>query len=167
MKSVFIKTVVGKDKPNIVKSMAEVTRGLGGEWVKSKIIHLGSQFSAMMMVSIDQEKEAELKTSLEKKFPDLLFSYSATAEPSTEAPAAVTVVLDCKDRPGLTHDITKTLSELGLKAGNMEFHRLPVVPVGHTVFNAKMTIRFDGEASKEEFVETLESICDDARVSFE
>ncbi len=167
MKSVFVKTVTGKDKANIVKSLAEVTRSLGGEWLKSKLIRMAPQFSAMMLVSIDEEKEAELKTALEEAFPDLAFSY-ASADAVVEGQGIVaTVVIDCDDRPGLTHDINGILSDLNLKTESMESHRLPVALLGRTVYTAKMTVLFPDDSIKEQLVENLESLSERARVNFE
>lgn len=167
MKSMFIKTVTGKDQSSIINTMAEVTRSFGGEWTKSNVIRLGSQFTAMMLVSIDEAKEAELKSSLEEQFPELHFFYTKVENDVEIQTTAATVVLDCEDRPGLTHDITKILSDLDLKTESMEFHRLPVAPVGGTVYSAKMTIQFPNDASKDALVESLESIADRARIHFE
>lgn len=167
MKSVFVQTVTGKDKPHVVKSLAEVTRSMGGEWVKSKIVRIAPQFSAMMLVSIAEAREAELKSALEEAFPDLHFSYAVADEVVEGQAVAGTVVIDCDDRPGLTHDINTILADLNLKAENMEFHRLPVALLGRTVYTARMTILFPDDGVRKEFVERLEGLAERTRISFE
>ena len=167
MKIVFIQTVTGKDRTHLIKEMAEVTRSVGGEWLKTKLVRLHQQFAAMMMVSIDQAKEAELKSALEKGFPELYFSYARIDTEAEAHATSATVVADCQDRPGLTQEITKILSDLNLEAENMEFHRLPVTPVGGTVYTARMTVLFPDEASKEELLARLESVSDCTSINFE
>ncbi len=167
MKKVIVQTVTGRYRKDLIKELARVSREFDGEWLNTKLIRLHHQFTAMMMISIDEEKEAALKSSMAAHFPDLHFSY-ATVEADAGAQAEVaTVVIDCKDRPGLTHDITKILSYLNLTAESMEFHRLPVTPVGGTVYTARMKVEFPDEASKEALVERIESISDCSHINFE
>lgn len=167
MATVFITTIVGKDKPYLIKSIAEITRTTGGEWTKSKVAKLDDQFAAMMKVVIDDSKEQELKDRLEKTFPELTFFHSPTKVYIGDEYETVTLVVDCEDRPGLTHDITKVLSDLNLEAEDMEFHRLPVTPVGGTVYTAKLTVKIPDSMEKSRLAESIESISDCTRVHFE
>ncbi len=167
MKKTFVQTITGKDKKELLKELARVTRDSGGEWLNTKLIRVHHQFAAMMKLSVDAEQETELRATLETNFPDLHFSFAPMEADDGEKVEVATLVADCQDRPGLTHDITKTLSDLDLKAENMEFHRLPVTPVGGTVYTARMTVEFPDEASKQELLERLESISDCMHINFE
>ena len=64
----------------------------------------------------------------------------------------------------MTHDISKVLYDLNLQSDNLEFRRLPVAPVGGTVYMAKMTVMLPKEISKELLIENLESISECTRV---
>lgn len=167
MKSVFITTITGKDRPYIIQSLAETTRRMGGEWTKSKVIHLEGRFSALMLVSIDNDKEQELKDKLESLYSELSFHHSPIQTPPTEEVETVSLVIDCKDRSGLTHDIVGILSDLNLEAETLEVHRFPVTPVGGTVYSAKLTVRIPDIALRGELVKNLETISDCSRISFE
>lgn len=167
MKSVFIQTVVGSENLSIVKAMAEATRNHGGEWIKSKVIRLEKQVVAMMKVSVDKDKETALKGALEKEFSNLKFFYAPALDRDETQMDTVTMTVDCEDRPGLTRDITHVLHDLSLETENMEFHRLPVTPMGATVYSAKMTVLLPEELTKEQLAETVEAISDCIRVHFE
>lgn len=167
MATVFITTIVGKDKPNTIKDIAEITRSLGGEWSKSKVSKLDNQFAALMKVVIDEDNEQPLKDKLQSAYPDLHFFHTPADDISEGEIQTVTLTVDCEDRPGLTHDITKVLSDLSLEAENMEFHRLPVTPVGGTVYTAKMTVKIPESMTQENLAESIESVSDCIRVNFE
>lgn len=167
MNSVFITTIIGEDKPNTIKDIAELTRSLGGEWIKSKVTKIDNQFAAMMKVSIDESDEQSLKDKLAESYPELHFSHVPARILKDQETQTVNLTVDCEDRPGLTHDITKVLSDLNLETENMEFHRLPVAPVGGTVYSAKMTVRMPEDMEKDRLTEAIESVSSCTRVNYD
>lgn len=167
MKSVFITTIVGDDRPDIVNALADKTRSLGGEWIKSKVTRLDGQFAAIMKVSIDEEKEAELKEVLDRDFADLSFSHAPVRAIKPGNTVLLNLVLDCDDRPGLTKDITKVLYDLNLRPENLEVSRLPLLDMGETVYSARMTVGVPDTLSKEELRTALVSVGETCRVNFD
>lgn len=165
MKSIFISTIVGPVSPGIIKSLAEVTRGLGGEWISSKVMRLDGQFSAMMKVSIEEETKEKLIADLKAKFEQLQFFYSDAASETNAPSKTINLVVDCKDRVGLTKDINSILFNLGLTVENMEFNRFPVVGIGESVFSAKLTLAVPEESSAEAIAEEIEALSEDTRVN--
>ena len=165
MKSTFIQTISGPDSLGIIKSLAHTTRGLGGEWLTSKVMKLNGQFAALMKVSIDQENEAALKAELEKQFPNLTFAHAEIVESKTQPAKIINLEIDCKDRPGLTKDITNILSNLDLTVENMEFNRFHVSSIGEAVFSAKLALAVPEDTSSEDLAEEIETLSDDVRVN--
>lgn len=165
MKNVFVSTITGPDSLGIIKSLAEATRRMGGEWITSKVMKLDGQFSALMKVSIEEEKETQLKAELEKLFPQLNFAY-AEIRPETGKPSKIiNLEIDCKDRPGLTKDISNILSNLDLIVENMEFNRVHVSSIGEAVFTARIALAVSESTSSEELAEEIESLSEDVRVN--
>lgn len=167
MKSVFIATIIGEDKPYITQSLAETTRRMGGEWMKSKVSHLGGRFSALMEIRVDEKDEQKLKDKLESLYSELTFFFSPLHVESKEDMEIVNLVLDCNDRSGLTHDIVEVLSELDLEADEMEVRRFPVTPVGGTVYSAKLSVHIPNTMMRAELAKNLEEISDCTRITFE
>lgn len=164
MKKDLITTITGEDAPYIIRALAETTRSLGGEWTRSKVIHLHGRFAALMKVSVDPEQERELNRKLKDLYPGLHFEYTPLPEVDPEGMETITVVIDCEDRPGLTHDIIGVLSDLNLESEGLESHRLPVAPVGGTVYSAKLSVRVPDALTKTELVRSLEDIASCSRV---
>lgn len=165
MKSLFITTIFGEDKPYIIQSLAETTRRMGGEWLKSKVMHLDGRFTTLMKVSIDKENEQKLKDKLEDLYSELAFHHSPISNFKNDELETVNLVVDCKDRSGLTHDIAAALSDLSLKAETMEVHRFPVTPVGGTVYSASLSIQVPNTIIRAELVKALEAISENSRVT--
>lgn len=165
MKSIFISTITGPDSLGIIKSLAEATRGFGGEWLTSKVMKLDGQFTALMKVSIEASQEQQLKDGLSSKFPDLSFKHSEVRSPSQEPTKIINLEIDCIDRPGLTKDITNILSNLDLTVENMEFNRVHVSSIGEAVFSAKLALAVPENTSSETLAEEIESLSEDVRVN--
>lgn len=165
MKSVFISTVSGADSLGIIKSLAHTTRGVGGEWITSKVMKLEGHFCAMMKVTIDQDKEDALKKALRDEFPKLQFVHDALIEVTDKPSKTINLEIDCKDRPGLTKDINTILSDLDLTVENMEFNRFHVSTIGEAVFSAKLALAVSEDTSSEALAEEIETLSEDVRVN--
>ena len=165
MKSVFISTITGPDSLGIIKSLAEVTRAAGGEWITSKVMRLEGQFAALMKVTIDENSVVQLQEELVRQFPQLTFASAAIPEKTEKPTKTVNLEIDCKDRPGLTKDINSILSNLDLVVENMEFNRMHVSTIGEAVFTAKLALTVSEETSSEALADEIESLSEDVRVN--
>jgi glycine cleavage system regulatory protein len=165
MKSTFIMSVVGPDSPSAIKAIAETTRGLGGEWLQSKVMRLDGNLTAMMKVVVDLENETRLKSELEKDFSGLQFFYSDVVSGSDLPTRSINVVLDCKDRPGLTKDINAILANLGLIVENMECNRAHVSTIGEAVFTARIALAVPEDMTSESVADEIEAMAKGIRVN--
>jgi glycine cleavage system regulatory protein len=164
MKSIFISTVLGPHTPGIINAIAKTTRGLGGEWATSKTVKLDGQFTAIMKVEIDSENENKLKTELEETYSQLQFFYAPALTTEKTPPKIVSLEIKCKDRPGLTKQITGVLHNLRVNVESMEFHRFLVLEMGGNVFSANLDIVLPESVTEENVADEIESISSDIRV---
>lgn len=165
MKSNFITTVFGPDIPGVIKLLSEVTRGIGGEWLTSKVIKLDGQFAAIMNVVVSKQREQELKQSLADHFPDLQFVHSSVAASPAEAKKIIKLVVDCIDRPGLTGDLTNILMNLGIGIEDMECRRFAMDGINDTVFSARLTLAVPEGWESEIIAAEIEVLSEDVRVN--
>lgn len=164
MKRNFITTIYGPVFPGMIKSLAETTRGLGGEWLASKVIKLEGQFSAIMNVVVAADAEERLKSGLEEKFPSLRFVYAEPGEPSLTASKTIQLSVDCIDRPGLTGDVSNILANLDIVVEDMECKRFVMDGIGDTVFSARLTLSVPEAADSEVIAGEIEAMSEDVRV---
>jgi glycine cleavage system regulatory protein len=164
MQHKFITTVLGTLQPNLLQSLAQVSREIGASWETSKVIKLDGQFVAMMRVMIDVDKEASLKQALEQQFSQLTFVYAEFEHQSIHLSTECKLTLDCNDRSGLTHDINEILSDLDVSVDHQECYRVQVSSLGKTVYSAKMTLRLPDNVTKALLVSQLETLSDNIRI---
>ena len=165
MKSNFITTVYGPVFPGIIKSLAEATRSLGGEWLTSKVIKLDGQFAAIMNVVVEDQLEKNLKSGLEQRFPGLNFVYKQASELPRPATKTINLVVDCIDRPGLTGDLSNILANLDICVEDMECKRFAMEGIGETVFSARLTLAVPEAAESEVIAGEIEAMSEDVRVN--
>ena len=165
MKSNFITTIYGAVFPGMIKSLAETTRSLGGEWLTSKVIKLDGQFAAIMNVVVAEELEEKLKSGLKQKFPHLHFVYAAPSETPRTATKTINLVVDCIDRPGLTGDLSNILANLDIVVEDMECKRFAMDGIGDTVFSARLTLSVPEAADSVIIAGEIEAMSEDVRVN--
>jgi glycine cleavage system regulatory protein len=165
MKNTFVMSVVGPDSPGTIKSIAETTRGLGGEWLKSKVMRLDGNLMAMMKVVVEQDSEARLKGELEREFSDLQFFYAVATTGSDVPTRILNLVLDCKDRPGLTKEVNAIFADLGFMVENMECNRAHVSTIGEAVFTARIALAVPEDMNSESVADEIEAMAKGIRVN--
>ncbi|GAB6193716.1 glycine cleavage system transcriptional repressor [Desulfocastanea catecholica] len=165
MKTNFISTVYGSDIPGIIKALAQTTRSQGGEWLTSKVIKLGGQFTAIMSVVVEEEREWSLKSTLEQTYPSLTFVYAAARITNQEKTKRIHLVVDCIDRPGLTADLSNILANLDITVENMECKRFTMDGINETVFSAQLTLAVPKAAESEILAGEIEALSEDVRVN--
>ena len=165
MRSNYITTVYGSDIPGVIKALAQTTRSQGGEWLTSKVIKLDGQFTAIMSVVVEEELEANLKSTLEQKFPSLSFVYAAAQTTHLEMTKIINLVVDCIDRPGLTGDLSNILANLDIGVENMECKRFAMDSINDTVFSAQLTLAVPEAADSEIIAGEIEALSEDVRVN--
>lgn len=167
MSTCFIATVSGSFSPDILSSLAELTRSHQAQWQTSKIIKLDSQFTALLKITSKLEHQDRLKQALVDTFPQLIFSYC-----NSESEAAVSknstnikLVIDCDDRAGLTKDINQILSNLQVNVEHQESYRVAVPSIGDTVYSAQLTLNLPENVSTSDLCQQLEEIGNNIRIA--
>lgn len=166
MKKIYVTTVMGPDSSGLVKSLAEETRRLGGEWLTSKVMKMDGRFTAMMELVVEEDLETVLKERLQDAFPELVFNYSELKEKKAgKKDKKLSFVVDCMDRSGLTRDINNILHNLDLVVEKIDCSRVPVAALGTAAFTARFTLLVDESMTAESIASEIETLSDDARVS--
>lgn len=165
MKEMFVMSVMGPDNAGVIKSIAELTRNLGGEWTRSKIMRLDGQLTALMKVVIDQERVEQLKSDLTANFAEMQFGYAPISALSPKETKSINLIVDCQDRPGLTKELSRVLASLDLVVENMECNRVHVSSIGQTAFTARVQLTVPETMSSESVADEIEALAEDVRVS--
>src|SRR5215469_18633352 len=64
MQHSLVMTVIGKDRPGLVESVASIVAEHGGNWLESRMSRLGGQFAGIVHVEVPAEREQALAKAL-------------------------------------------------------------------------------------------------------
>jgi glycine cleavage system regulatory protein len=110
----LILTVLGPDRPGLVRALSEAVAARGGSWLESRMARLAGQFAGIVLVEAPESLVDDLR-ALESQGLRIAVqsgSVHSTLAVATEPRLALEVVGN--DRPGIVRDIAQILAENGV-----------------------------------------------------
>jgi predicted amino acid-binding ACT domain protein len=115
MNSSLVMTVIGPDRPGLVQIVAACVADHGGNWLESRMCHLGGQFAGLLRVEVEGARRAELARALQGlEAAGLRVIVHAEAGPVPAGQGTVArLELVGQDRPGILRSISAVLATQG------------------------------------------------------
>ena len=169
MLTTFVMTVIGADRTGLVDSLARTIADQGGNWLESRMCHLGGQFAGLMRVEIAAEKAPELRAALDALTASGLSITIQTDEDTATAPVGSLAMVDLvgQDRPGLLRQITGVFAKHGLNVEELESERTAAPLGGGTLFKATATVFVPESVDLNSLGDDLEKIATDLMVDIQ
>jgi glycine cleavage system regulatory protein len=136
----LILTVVGPDRPGLVRALAQSVAAHGGSWLESRMARLAGQFAGIVLVEAPETLLADLH-ALESEGLRIVV-HPSTAEASTASSGerlAVEVVGN--DRPGIVRDVARVLAAHGVNIEELTTSVVSGSFSGETLFKAIAFVR--------------------------
>lgn len=169
MLTTFVMTVIGADRTGLVDSLARTVADQGGNWLESRMCHLGGQFAGLMRVEIEQAKADALRSAVDALTASglqiIIQSDDSVAAPTTGSLAMVDLV--GQDRPGLLREITGVFAKHGLNVEELESERSAAPLGGGTLFKANATVFVPESVDLDTLGDDLEKIATDLMVDIQ
>lgn len=168
MLSHLVMTVIGADRPGLVQRVAACVADNGGNWLESRMCHLGGQFAGILRVEVAQEKADGLVKALHSLERDGLRVIIHTE--GGDAVAAVTTGVVARlevvgqDRPGILRAVTGVLVAHGVNVEELASERVSAPMDGGTLFQARATVLLPAGTSPAKVRTELENISGDLMV---
>src|SRR5438128_651602 len=104
-------TVIGRDRPGLVDSLAGIVAEHGGNWLESRMSRLGGQFAGILRVQVTSEKEAALVRGLKELEREglAIVVHPDRQNPADCARSLILLEIVGQDRPGIVHQISHAL----------------------------------------------------------
>lgn len=117
----LVLTIIGRDRAGVVASLADVVRFHNGNWKRSELAEIAGTFAGVVMVEVDDDHVDELLTDLLILRDHGLHVTAQQVEEPTTVPDAddVRLRLTGDDRPGVMHEISTVISELGVSISRL------------------------------------------------
>ncbi len=145
MLATLVITIFGEDRPGLVETMASRVAAHGGNWLESRLLHLGGHFAGIVRVEVDASRIKELRDVLQQ--PDgagLTFvlheAQTSLAAPSENAPATLEVV--GHDRPGIVRALSHALAARRVNVEELATERISAPMTGEPIFQARASLTF-------------------------
>lgn len=136
--SSLILTLIGPDRPGLVRTVAEMVAERGGSWLESRMARLAGQFAGIVQVGVPAERIEALTAALAGLAEQGL---SVTVQVGAEEPArpaqgALLLEVVGNDRPGIVRDVTRALWACGVNIEELTTDVLSGSFSGETLFRA-------------------------------
>ena len=108
-------TVVGPDRPGLVERLAGLVAAHDGNWLESRLVHLGGHFAGVVRVVVPPDRQSALRAALAALAGEGL-AVSATEAAAVPGGPARTVRLEVVglDRPRIVSEIASVVARHGL-----------------------------------------------------
>lgn len=161
-------TVIGSDRPGLVQGVAACVADHGGNWLESRMCHLGGQFAGILRVEVATDKADGLMRALQTldKAGLRVILHSESGETMAPQPASTVVALELvgQDRPGILRAVSAVLASHGLNVEDLSSERVSAPMGGGTLFQATVQASVPASANLGALRADLEKIAADLMV---
>ena len=162
----LVMTIIGPDRPGLVQLVASRVADHGGNWLESRMCHLGGQFAGIARVEVPTERVPELQLALQQlETAGLRVSVDAGAgsAPVIQGTAA-TIELVGHDRPGILRNVTSVLASHGINVEELSSECVSAPMGGGNLFQARVRVSVPTAVKLETVRADLEKIAADLMV---
>jgi glycine cleavage system regulatory protein len=170
MLTTLVMTVIGADRPGLVQLVAACVADHGGNWLESRMCHLGGQFAGILRVEVAAAQADGLVRALQALEKDGLRVIlhteggAALSTSSGQAAAAVSLELVGQDRPGILRAISAVLAAHGINVEDLASERVSAPMGGGILFQATIRVSVPASANLGAVRGDLEKIAADLMV---
>ena len=161
-----ILTLLGTDRPGLVEALADTVARLEGNWLESRMAHLGGKFAGILRAQVPADRLPDLRDALDRLTGHDLRIAIEIEEPSPHSRAERTLELELVglDRPGIVRDISRVL--VGNRANVEEITTdCSSAPMsGEMLFRARVRAAVPSDADLSRLRGDLERVANDLMV---
>lgn len=162
----LIFTLLGKDKPGLIDSLAQKVFNLGGNWLSSSFAHMAGNFTGFVQIDLPQDKHQELIDAL-TQHPDLKINLITGEEDNSQLTQSANIEIMGNDKPGIVQELTSVLHQFNINIVKFESSCGSAPNWGSSLFKAQAVINAPADFDMSQLQTSLEQISDDLVVDFD
>ena len=142
MLATLVMTIIGADRPGLVQLIATRVADHGGNWLESRMCHLGGQFAGILRAEVPVARVDELVKALqtlESAGLNVTIQTESGAAPSAIGSVAALELVG-QDRPGILRLVAGVLAAHGVNVEELASERVSAPMGGGTLFKARATV---------------------------
>ncbi|MBM3846694.1 MAG: glycine cleavage system protein R [Verrucomicrobia bacterium] len=163
MQTPLVMTVIGKDRPGLVESIARAVSDSGGNWLESRMCRLGGDFAGILRVHIPSDRQAAFESALDSIRStglQILFKPDS-GEPSASHAQETSIEIIGQDRPGIVRQITAALAGKGVNVEDLATELASAPMTGEPLFKARIRMRMPERCNLGDLKKELGTIASD------
>ncbi len=162
----LVMTVIGKDRPGLVESVARLVADHGGNWLDSRMCRLGGEFAGILRVTVPNDRKEALEQALQTLNSQGL---RVVTQPDVEAsppvpPRLGSIEIIGQDRPGIVRQISAALARQGVNVEEFSSECSSAPMSGETLFKARARLQIPPHCNAGDLRQELEKIAGDLMV---
>jgi len=164
----LVMTIIGKDRPGLVESVAHIINKHRGNWLESRMCRLGGEFAGILRFEIPFENQNSLKEDIDK-LSSVGLSVVVQPDPSTsdekiQNPTIANLEIIGHDRPGIVHQISAVLAKHGVNFEELITEQDSAPMSGEVLFKAKALLKIPETCDIDSLKNELERISNELMV---
>lgn len=165
MNESLVMTIISGDRPGLVEMVAACVADHGGNWLESRMCHLGGRFAGIARIEVPAARLAELKRALHGLEADglRLVVESGAALPAGAGQAAALELVG-NDRPGILRTVTGVLAAHGVNVEELSSECVSAPMAGGDLFQVKARVMVPATVTLEDVRRDLEKVGADLMV---
>jgi glycine cleavage system regulatory protein len=162
----LVVTVIGPDRPGLVRLLSDCGTVHGASWEESRMASLAGQFAGMVRFAVDSARAAALAAALTALESEGLRIVIAQGSGAASVPAARTLKLELvgHDRPGIVRDISRLLAERGISIQELNTSVESGAMSGGSLFRVEAMLAVPNALATDELRAALEGLANELMV---
>jgi glycine cleavage system regulatory protein len=168
MRTPIVMTVIGPDRPGLVELLASTVASHGGNWLQSRMAHLGGHFAGILRLEIPPDRQPGLITALQQLSAQGLtvVCHPDAAVPHV-APTSARLEVLGHDRPGIVQQVSNALARHRINVEELETDLQSAPMTGEPLFHAEAKLRLPEDCDLPGLQSELEKIAADFMVDLQ
>ncbi len=167
MTRALVLTVIGKDRPGLVESLADVIAQYEGSWDESRMARLAGHFAGVVQIHLPEHQTESFMTAL-PMLADRGLSVSVVDSDwslaSVDHHNSLQLELVGQDRPGIVREISSKLAALGVSMQDLRTVVESAPMSGERIFRAETELVLPTQTDSEQVRAILERLADEMMV---
>jgi glycine cleavage system regulatory protein len=162
----LILTVVGPDRPGLVRALAGAVAARGGSWLESRMARLAGQFAGIVLVEAPDSLAEDLR-ALESEGLRITVQSATSSSPIPPASPRLALEVVGNDRPGIVRDISHVLAASLVNIEELATHVASGSFSGETLFRVTAFLRAPDAAAVDAVRAGLEQLGNELMVDIQ
>ncbi len=164
--SSLIVTLIGPDRPGMVRALSDKASEHGANWTDSLMANFAGQFAGIVHLQVAADKSQALQRAIRALDSDDLHILVTQADDVPPSPQARRIHLELigHDRPGIIHSISTRLATQGVSIDKMKTHIASGAMSGEQMFHLDAQLTAPQELDTDTLRDGLESLANELMV---